>query len=60
MNDKNSNFKPMSTEEKKVFGKQFSAKEKASYRKGQENAYRHSANLAGHQAKFLTQNRQEK
>lgn len=50
-------FEKWTTEQKKEFGKQFSAKERNSYRKGQENAYRHSANMAGHQAKFLSDNR---
>jgi len=52
-------FEKWSTEQKKQFGKQFTAKERASYRKGQENAYRHSANMSGHQAKFLAGNRSD-
>lgn len=50
-------FEKWTTEQKKEFGKQFSAKERSSYRKGQENAYRHSANMSGHQAKFLSDSR---
>ena len=46
-------FTPWSTEQKKEYGKQFSAKERASFYKGKESAYRHSANMAGRQAKFI-------
>ena len=53
MADNKSNFKPMSTEEKKAFGKQFSAKEKISYRKGQRSAYSHMSNTARRQSMFV-------
>jgi len=46
-------FTPWNTAQKQEYGKQFSAKERASYHKGRESAYRHAANMAGRQAKFL-------
>ena len=46
-------FTPFTTEQKKEYGKQFSAKERSSYHKGRQNAYQHSANMAGRQAKFI-------
>ena len=49
-------FVPFSTGEKKEFGKQFSTKEKTSYRKGQRNAYSHMANTAKRQSFFVGDN----
>jgi len=46
-------FTPWTTEQKKEYGKQFTKKERASFYKGKQNAYQHSANMAGRQAKFL-------
>ena len=56
MSNSNSNFKPRTTEEKKAFGKQFSAKEKMSYRKGQRSAYSHISNTARRQSVFVGSN----
>ncbi|MDR0850776.1 MAG: hypothetical protein LBN07_04890 [Christensenellaceae bacterium] len=49
-------FIPMSTEEKREFGKQFSSKEKMSYRKGQRSAYSHMSNAARRQSIFISDN----
>lgn len=49
-------FTPWTTEQKKEFGKQFSPSERASFYKGKQSAYQHSANMAGRQAKFIRDN----
>jgi len=49
-------FIPFTTEQKKDFGKQFSPKEKLSYRKGQRSAYSHMSNTARRESIFINEN----
>ena len=46
-------FVPYTTEQKKEFAKQFTPEQRESYHRGRQNAYQHSANMAGRQAKFI-------
>jgi len=48
-------YKKYSTDEKKAYGKQFSAKEKASYRAGQVNGFSRAGSNALREAKFFKQ-----
>lgn len=49
-------YVPYTTEQKKEYAKQFSPESRASYYKGKESAYRHAANMAGREAKYIREN----
>ena len=49
-------FVKYTTEEKQAFGKQFTPREKQSYRKGQRNAYSHMANTAKRESIYINSN----
>ncbi|MCL2228888.1 MAG: hypothetical protein FWC00_03605 [Firmicutes bacterium] len=50
-------FVPYNTEQKKEYAKQFSPEQIASYHKGRQSAYQHSANMANREAKFIRENK---
>ena len=49
-------YVPYTTEEKREYAKQFTAREKASYRKGQQSAYGHMGNIGKRNSMFIYNN----
>ena len=54
----NSTFTPYTTEQKKEYAKQFTKREIASYRKGQQSAYAHMGNIGKRNSFFIHNNLQ--
>ena len=52
----NSTFTPYTTEQKKEYAKQFTKREIASYRKGQQSAYAHMGNIGKRNSFFIYNN----
>ena len=52
----NSTFTPYTTEQKKEYAKQFTKREIASYRKGQQSAYAHMGNIGKRNSFFIHNN----
>ena len=52
----NSTFTPYTTEQKKEYAKQFTKREIASYRKGQQSAYAHMGNIGKRNSNFIHNN----
>ncbi len=55
----NSTFTPYTTEQKKEYAKQFTARERASYRKGQQSAYGHMGNIGKRNSLYIYNNLQK-
>ncbi len=51
-------YVPYTTEQKKEYAKQFTKREIASYRKGQQNAYSHMGNIGKRNSLFIYNNMQ--
>ena len=58
MEQENKPYTPYTTEQKKEYAKQFTAREKASYRKGQQSAYAHMGNIGKRNSLYIYSNLQ--
>ena len=52
-------YTPYTTEQKKEYAKQFTARERASYRKGQQSAYGHMGNIGKRNSLYIYNNLQK-
>ncbi len=52
-------YVPYTTEQKREYAKQFTAREKASYRKGQQSAYGHMGNIGKRNSMYIYNNLQK-
>lgn len=59
MEQENKPYTPYTTEQKKEYAKQFTAREKASYRKGQQSAYGHMGNIGKRNSLYIYNNLQK-
>ncbi len=59
MDEQQPKYTPYTTEQKKEYAKQFTARERASYRKGQQSAYGHMGNIGKRNSLYIYNNLQK-